>query len=693
MHLRSVTLHDWKAYEAARFDFPAPDDDRNVILIGGQNGFGKTTLFEAIALGLFGRDGLRLVRRAAAAADDQGRAQSFRDFIERALNGRALRQGRTRCRVDLTFEDDSGEPIVIERTWHFTDGGRLRPGEGGETLRIVRGLTRKAVGPPLSDSDPEGWYRDWISRTFLPVSLAGFFLFDGEAASIYAERDMGVQVREGIEGLLGLTWLRQLAADLRGYANNRRGQVPRGVTTEAIIELENEIAQLEQSIQNAETRLSAIATDLAGAEAERTSLTHELAGYGTGTRAQLEDLIKERADQEKAYEAARTELFRIAEMDLPLALSGRVLRQHVIGRLDRERRREQWMAAASDGRERVERVVQLIDADLAIVTPPLLRSQDDAVRIAVRRALDQLWHPPPDDAAEDFKHSHARGPIREQVRVRLDQAASVTVGTVAALLEAMARSAAALRKVTAAIQGTETTAPQLEEKRRRITELNSLIRALTEEQAERRNFVTSRQADLDQKRKELARLTGQLDQSARPARLAKRAEEVASMLGDLISEAWPMQADAVAAAMTEAVRAMAHRNDYLNRVEIREDSQVRLLAPNGRNLQEFDLSAGEKQIFTQSLFAAIAGVSGRVFPLVIDTPLGRLDVEHRLNILRHLAERDGQVIMISTNTEVVDKYLDAIRDRVLKTYRIENRTEGDLGISWPVEGYFPGQGF
>jgi len=145
--------------------------------------------------------------------------------------------------------------------------------------------------------------------------------------------------------------------------------------------------------------------------------------------------------------------------------------------------------------------------------------------------------------------------------------------------------------------------------------------------------------------------------------------------------------------MTDAIRAMAHRNDYLNRVEIGEDGQVRLLAPNGRNLREFDLSAGEKQIFTQALFAAIARVSGRVFPLVIDTPLGRLDEEHRLNVLRHLAERDGQVILISTNTEVVNGYLDAIRHRVLKAYRIENRTTGDLGISWPVEGYFPGQGF
>ncbi len=95
MHLRSVSLRDWKAYEAARFDFPEPDGDRNVILIGGQNGFGKTTLFEAIALGLYGAYGLPLISRAAAAADEQNRGQSFRAFIERALNGHASVHARS----------------------------------------------------------------------------------------------------------------------------------------------------------------------------------------------------------------------------------------------------------------------------------------------------------------------------------------------------------------------------------------------------------------------------------------------------------------------------------------------------------------------------------------------------------------------------------------------------------------------
>jgi len=63
MHLRSVSLRDWKAYEAVRFDFPEPKNDGNVILIGGQNGFLERLPFLRLSpLGYTGRMGCRLYR-------------------------------------------------------------------------------------------------------------------------------------------------------------------------------------------------------------------------------------------------------------------------------------------------------------------------------------------------------------------------------------------------------------------------------------------------------------------------------------------------------------------------------------------------------------------------------------------------------------------------------------------------------
>jgi len=178
MYIKSITLRDWKAYTSANFEFPAPLPDKNIILIGAPNGYGKTSLFEAIVLGLFGRNGLPLVARSPFSSDEQERlATSYKNFLEKALYRGAIDAGRTSCSVKLTFVDE-GEEIEIQRIWHFSERGQFKPLD--EEVRVYEGVTRKVIGPSASDdSDELEWFRDYIARRFLPYYLAAFFLLMG----------------------------------------------------------------------------------------------------------------------------------------------------------------------------------------------------------------------------------------------------------------------------------------------------------------------------------------------------------------------------------------------------------------------------------------------------------------------------------------------------------------------------------
>lgn len=164
------------------------------------------------------------------------------------------------------------------------------------------------------------------------------------------------------------------------------------------------------------------------------------------------------------------------------------------------------------------------------------------------------------------------------------------------------------------------------------------------------------------------------------------------MVDSIVAQAVPSQINAVAKAMTDAHHSMAHKKDLVNRIEITDDCEVRLLNAQGIDLRNFDLSAGEKQIFTQALISAVASVSKRSFPMVIDTPLGRLDVAHRNGVLRHLVQRGHQVILLTTNTEVVGEYLEAIEQHVQKKYLVTFERVGDIGVSSVSEGYFSNGG-
>lgn len=558
-------------------------------------------------------------------------------------------------------------------------------------MRVLEGVARRPIGPPDDEPYRESWYREWIFRNFLPTNQASFFLFDGEAASVFAERDMTTQIRESIEGLLGLSWLRRLAEDLKRYADNRRTMIPMDCDEE-MVRLQGEIASAEGNLVEKEKRLSEINKELVESELKRDKLLKELSGYGPGTQAQLQELIEERTRQEKIFEEAESKLAFLAEADLPLALVGTHLHLKTDARLEQEAKRERWLVGREETRARIEMVWAEIDRRLDEVVPPIAPPQRVAVRTAIEAGLDRLWNPPPPGIPIDLRHPHATGGTNARIRLRLERARHVTLEIIRGLAVKINETSAKIKELGRLIESIQVVGPALEGKRKELRELTTRIDGLNREKGEIENALRSKWPELRQKRAELARLTERVEGSQPFLRRAAQADKLREMLSALIDEAWLLQAEAIGREMTRAVQNMAHRSDYFHKVEISASGELRLLSREGRNMREFDLSAGEKQIFTQALFAAVAKVSGRTFPLVIDTPVGRLDEEHRLNVLKHLADREGQVILISTNTEVVGPYLEAIRPKIAKAYRLESVTRGDIRVTFPVTGYFPGTG-
>ncbi len=689
MHLRRIELRDFKVYEHIVLDFPAPQAAKNVILIGGLNGFGKTSLFEAIALGLYGPDALPIVNRARPGSDEDDRRVSYRNFMKGVLHRPAFAAGRRSASVTLTFEDERRQTTKLLRIWHFNDNGELRPNP--DELRITTGLSNRPVEPPKDEPRPEIWYRDWIYRTFLPINQAAFFLFDGEAASVYAEREMATQIKDSIEGLLGLSWLRRLANDLKEYADHRRTEIPRG-SNDDIIRLRGEVASLEKVIKDWRMRLDNLNRELADAERARDTLVRELSGYGPGTQAELQELIERRKECEDGYRKAQDDLDALAEKDLCFALVGADLRRAVIDRLRREERREKWLAAREESRSRIEDVRRQIECGLDAVRPPLDALQREGVKEAIEAGLDRFWNPPPPDVPDQVWHGHASGNMKLHVRRKLEAASSVTVETIKQFLAKMHDASSRIRELERQIDSIKLSGPKVEEKRNKLRELISKIDSINHEKGQLESQLQSKDAELGQKTAELHRLTGRIDASQPHLRRAARADKIRVMLENVIEEGWRLQANAIAREMTRYIREMAHKSDHFNAVVIDDGGDLRLLNQYGHDVRELDLSAGEKQIFTQALFAAVAKVSGRTFPLILDTPLGRLDEDHRLNVLRSLAGRDGQVVLISTNTEVVGSYLEAIRQKVSRAYLLDSQPAGEFRVTRVRRGYFPSEG-
>ncbi len=116
------------------------------------------------------------------------------------------------------------------------------------------------------------------------------------------------------------------------------------------------------------------------------------------------------------------------------------------------------------------------------------------------------------------------------------------------------------------------------------------------------------------------------------------------------------------------------RNTY-DDVTIDEDYKITVHHVHGYNVRG-DLSKGEKLVLALSFMAALRKITGFGFPLIIDTPFGRVSGEPRHNIADSLPEflKNNQVILLVTDSEYQSKIMDdknkqtfpAIRETIQK---------------------------
>jgi DNA sulfur modification protein DndD len=164
-------------------------------------------------------------------------------------------------------------------------------------------------------------------------------------------------------------------------------------------------------------------------------------------------------------------------------------------------------------------------------------------------------------------------------------------------------------------------------------------------------------------------------------RRAQVADQYSKVLSLLLSDAVPAEVGAVAAEMTRAWKSMAHLTERVDRIVITDQCDVQMLNAQGEDLHQIEKSAGASQVFTQALIVAVTNVSGRAFPFVVDTPLARLSRDQRLGVLRTFTNRPGQVILLSTDEEVVGEKLDAIRDRISVAYSLEVQPDNGVAVT------------
>ncbi len=138
----------------------------------------------------------------------------------------------------------------------------------------------------------------------------------------------------------------------------------------------------------------------------------------------------------------------------------------------------------------------------------------------------------------------------------------------------------------------------------------------------------------------------------------------------------------------EMYRLLSNRSGLIKDITIDDKTyEVKITDRNGHEIRKSALSAGEKEVFAVSLLWGLAQTSELKLPIIIDTPLSRLDSTHRDNIVNNYFPNAGeQVIILSTDTEIDANYYRTLKPRLSGAASLEFDQRQELTTF--RQGYF-----
>ena len=651
MILTKLALHNFGIYGGKHEIDLTVQKDKPIILVGALNGSGKTTLLESIQFALFGKNAKFIPKTKTA----------YLDFLKDSINRKNL---DTSASVAVTFETKKGSRISsykVVRTWALNSNKNQ--------LDTVQVFKNGELDEELSDRWPE------LSENFFPSQLSDLFFFDGERIETLAQQDRCSElIRTGLNSLLGLDLVSDLSRTL--------------VTLERKIKLDNSGSnekeiydQLKKKSDELQIRRQELSKEIEESYSERESLQANLHVANDSLIREGGDLFKNRDDLKtkqdfltREISRIRNELVDLASTALPLTL------------LEDNIKKIEELSLSSLSSTQREAVSDAI-ADFSICVLREMKQRDFSdTQIKILENIHSSYLKLTRDRSENPEiHCSRESLYKFRTEINSLQSSGMTslveltnIKNQLELIEKQISAIPAEDKVGNFIQQVSSLETKLKQLSIRIEALALNSNSIDKEIAVNELKIEETINAISSSNAEELLFKNMKEQLA-------RGKQTLATFEEKIRNKHLKNLEKV---IKECFDSLLRKKGFLQSISIsKRDYQMTINIVGGETVPSSKLSAGERQLLAVAVLWALAKLSGRQLPTVIDTPLGRLDSKHRKFFVENYFPQAGhQVILLSTDEEIVGNYYKSLRNSVSKEYLIEyNEVEQSSFVS---SGYF-----
>ncbi len=659
MKLRKFVIENYKSFQfPTEIRFPDNDHGKSIFLIGGMNGAGKTAIMEAINYCLYG-----------------GKA----DEIYRFINHKEKARGNTAVSFELTLEEDDGAELVVKRSWSAGTIDNPKPKDLTERLVVVKDGKRVTV------QNKEIW-QEYI-RAAIPPSITQFFFFDGEKIQEIASDDHSeVRLQSSLEAALGIQYINRLAQDVAYLKQDERKSFVD--ITDADLEFkESELKREKSKLTKKRAERDEIKTEIDSFKEQQEEARKRFEAtfnQAPESKDAIRQNEKKRVQLANRLSQLESEIRQLCEITLPFSLAGKLF-DDIRTQIEKERSTTQAEVIREHAAELAKKIVRVVEEP-----EPIYKEKLSAEKmLELERRIEKLLKAGDAASAEKILSLSERDAAR--VLNQIETLEKSDVFLIKPLIEEKKEIEIQLKELASSgrSKGATESEQELFANLQEIIENCSIqIGRKTEQLRVIEDEILTIENRIHEIEVEIEKLYEKHHLSKDKADFITECDAIANLLNQFVVRLRKNKIHLLQEKTFEMYRLLSSKAGLIKDIQIDDKTyEIKIIDRSGHEIKKSGLSAGEKEVFAVSLLWGLAQTSQLKLPIIIDTPLSRLDSTHRDNIVNNYFPNAGeQVIILSTDTEIDTNYYRNLKGHLAGAAKLEFDQRQEL--TTVKSGYF-----
>ena len=653
MIFENLLVNNFGVYNGRQNFNLSTDKKKPVILIGAMNGSGKTTFLQAVDFVLYGKFSNIF----------QSQKLSYENFLKRNINKENYEEG---AQIELSFfrkYKGKNQKFKLSRNWK-PNGSKIK-----DEFFVF-----------INDEFDEDITKDWDNfvEQILPSRVASLFFFDGEKIEQLADLDKSKEVlKKAINSLLGLEIVDQLNIDVDEFQKRSLIQLKTDQEKEKIDKLNKEIESLEQDIKKVDENIIQTEDKLTNIKYEVEQIDISLSQKGLLYYEKKNEYEKEVKEINIKQDLIKTELVKLAGGDAPLLLIkdqlGEILEQSKY--LSQIQNKSEYQKNTNDLLENISDFV--------------IKNSDDGKFIKKfenfieSKKIKKVQNNDNEYLLENLNYQDLNLLINQNL-ILSEKEINKNTKALKKLDEESEKISQLINKIPA----DDEIKPLIEKQKKLKTEELNLKTKLNVLNAQRGEINGPMVKLKIQMRQEYDKKSNQDLINLDKKRFVDYSVKVKDVLSSFHVKALDYHIKKLEKLILESFNNLHRKKNYVKSIKINTSSfELQLFEKKNIEIDTDKLSAGERQLLAVAILWGLAKASNSAAPTIIDTPLGRLDSEHRLNLVeQYFPTASKQVILLSTDEEINKKYHKYIKPYLTRSYKVEY--DQSINGSKSQEGYF-----